>query len=54
LLQNFLHCSQEFRNLHKILCCFDTLIQVLQEKVFWSKYQFSETFKPNSQEAAQI
>jgi hypothetical protein len=35
LLANFSHISQQFRNQHKILRCFDTHIQILQRKSFY-------------------
>jgi hypothetical protein len=35
LLANFSHFSQQFRNQHKILRCFDNHIQILQEKSFF-------------------
>jgi hypothetical protein len=33
LLANLSHFSQQFRNQHKILRCFDTHIQILQRKL---------------------
>jgi hypothetical protein len=35
LLANFSHFSQQFRNQHKILRCFDTHIHILQRKGFY-------------------
>ncbi len=36
LLANFLHFSQQIPNQRKILSCFDTYIQILWWKSFWS------------------
>ena len=53
LLANFSHFSQQFRNQRKILCCFDTHIQILQRKSFYVILALFETIKPDSQETAQ-